>query len=177
MNRQRLMVISSFFLIVAAIAVGIVAINQGNSISASAALPIPTRIEHHDRYARTSSAIQGIPAISPRSSMSKSIPTFTSTDVVAYISQAGFASGHLVKGAHLVIDKIAFITSKQASILLQGEFIGLPDNAIVCYVELTGPFLMDNMASLPPGAKIPTVQKGVEVFDAKTGNLLISGNN
>lgn len=67
---------------------------------------------------------------------------------------------------------IAFITSKQASMRMHGESVGLADTAQVCYVELYGPFTM-KYAPVPPGASLPVSATGVEVFDGLTGNLLL----
>jgi hypothetical protein len=58
---------------------------------------------------------------------------------------------------------------------MKGEFVGIPDSGMVCYVELYGPFYT-TMISVPPGQTLPpTIDKGVEVFDAQTGNLLLWG--
>ena len=76
---------------------------------------------------------------------------------------------NLAAGAPTVV-RVEFLTSKQVSTLLGGESIGLPDDALLCYVGLQGSFAF-------PGPQGPTVTypRGVEVFDAWTGNLLISG--
>jgi hypothetical protein len=73
------------------------------------------------------------------------------------------------------IVKIAFMTSKQASILMKGESAGLPDDALVCYVELHGPFLLTGI-SVPPSGKIPVVQNIQYVIDAQTGSELVFGS-
>jgi hypothetical protein len=66
--------------------------------------------------------------------------------------------------------KVEFLMSQQLSQLLGGENTGLPDNTLVCYVELQGTFTFHT----PSGSTV-TYSKGVEVFDAHTGNLLIAG--
>ena len=53
---------------------------------------------------------------------------------------------------------------------LNGASTGLPDDTPLCYVELTGDFTFSG----PPGAE-PHFARGFEVFDAKTGNLLLAG--
>ena len=59
--------------------------------------------------------------------------------------------------------------------LMGGEYISRPDSALVCYVELRGPFFPTHV-SVPPGQALPeTVDGGIEVFDAQTGNLLVWG--
>ena len=56
-----------------------------------------------------------------------------------------------------------------------GEYISRPDGALVCYVELHGPFL-PTIVSVPPGQALPaTFDRGIEVFDVQTGNLLVWG--
>ena len=47
---------------------------------------------------------------------------------------------------------------------------GLPDDALVCYVELRGALTF----AAAPGVTL-TFQRGYEVFDAHTGNLLMWG--
>jgi len=112
----------------------------------------------------------GTSAISPRTNAPVA---FTAADVAQYIKINGFAGGPVVSGSHLVIEKILFITSKQASALTQGENVGRPDNAIVCYVQLRGPFIPGEL-DVPYGVSNPnaTLLRGYEIFDAHTGNFL-----
>ena len=106
-------------------------------------------------------------------------PAFTASDVIAYLNKdngAGF-TGPLAPGAHLKIVTIQFVTAKQAFTLTKGESIGRPDDYLVCYVKIQGPFQTTNMM-LPPEAKaIPTVATNYAVFDGHTGNLLVYGTN
>ena len=114
----------------------------------------------------------GIPAIKPALPNSSS-PRFTAADVRAYLNVHPFMSGPLVRGATSTIVEIKFITSKQASVLMQGASVGQADTALVCYVKLHGPFMRVS-ASVPPEAKpLPPSETGVEIFDAQTGNLLM----
>ncbi len=102
-----------------------------------------------------------------------SSPSFTTSDVRAFLRIHPFVSGPPVKGATPTIVEIKFMTSKQASVLMRGESVGLPDTAIVCYVKFHGPFTQVN-ASVSPGAKpLPPTDTGVEIFDGQTGNLLM----
>lgn len=71
----------------------------------------------------------------------------------------------------IVIEKIAFVTSREVSLTLKGERTGLPDDSLVCYVELQGAFTFP----APPGRAPGVVHKVYEVFDAHTGNLLMLG--
>jgi hypothetical protein len=107
-------------------------------------------------------------------------PTFTQADVVNFITQNGSPAGPLVAGAHLTILKIQFTTAKQASMLMEGESIGIPDNAPVCYVLLQGPFLAKDVHMSPQAAselhgRIPVASRVDLVLDGRTGNLLVWG--
>lgn len=114
-----------------------------------------------------SSSGPGLPAIHPSSPLG-----ITTTDVQAYLRIHPFVGGPPVKGVTVSIETIQFMTSKQASALMDGEETGLPDTATVCYVKLHGPFTV--VGPVPPGAQqLPTVAYGVEIFDAQTGNLLM----
>ena len=115
----------------------------------------------------------GIPAIHPQSGSAQTpgSPAFTAADVTHYIQTQGFI--RTTSGAVPAIAQIEFITAQEASALLQGESIGRPDNALVCYVVLTGSFRANG--PVPPGATIPIVHTAYEVFDAHTGNLLMYG--
>ena len=61
------------------------------------------------------------------------------------------------------------LTSAAASARLNGEWIGLPDRASVYFVDLQGRF------TFTAPRHVLTYQKGYEVFDAHTGNLLLTG--
>ncbi len=115
----------------------------------------------------------GIPAITPTlNSATPNSPTFTVEDVIQYIAKHGFNGGPTVTGNNPQIHVIDFISSKEASTRLSGASIGLPDTAVVCYVELGGPFQVEG--SLPPGAPpFPQSNIGVDIFDAQTGNLVM----
>lgn len=112
----------------------------------------------------------GLPAIRPSLSANSTI-RITTADVEAYINTHQFAGGLVVKGATFSIVSIQFMTSTQASALMKGEETGLAATAPICYVKLHGPFTQ--VASVPPGVKLPTVAYGIEIFDARTGNLLM----
>ena len=115
----------------------------------------------------------GIPAITPTLYLqAPNSPTFTVEDVKQYIAKHGFHGGPTTTGNSPQIHVIDFISSKEASARLHGASIGLPDTAVVCYVELGGPFQVE--ASLPSGASpFPPSAIGVDIFDAQTGNLVM----
>lgn len=97
-------------------------------------------------------------------------PCFTVDDVKAYIKTHAIPRAGTVSGKPAKILSIDFITSKEASERMKGDSIGLADNAPVCYVELYGPFIT---GSVPYGAKPLVSNRGVEIFDARTGRLLV----
>lgn len=112
----------------------------------------------------------GVPAITP--SMNTSV-ALTKTDVLQYVKANGYSGGPVVSGSHLVVEKVLFITSEQASALLNDESIGRANDTIVCFVQLRGPFLIEGI-DVPYGVSNPnpTIQRGYEIFDTHTGNLL-----
>ncbi|MHB8599136.1 MAG: hypothetical protein ACYDER_20280 [Ktedonobacteraceae bacterium] len=116
----------------------------------------------------------GMPAIRPHPvSSSPGTPSFTVDDVKAYIPTATEPRLVPVLGAHLTIEQVLFVSSKEATQLMRGESPGLPDDALVCFVLLKGPFYVQ--VGYAPGSQAnpaATAPKIGEVFDAHTGNLL-----
>lgn len=120
----------------------------------------------------------GVSAIQPVTSTTSLLATaFSQANVVQYL-----ATHRLFKTVGTndsTVARVLFIPALQASTLLHGEWIGRPDNALVCYVEVAGP--IDTSTSgldVPPGVKLSQFKpapKGILVFDAQTGNLLIRG--
>ncbi len=113
----------------------------------------------------------GVPAISP--TLPGKIPAYTTEDVRRYISSHALPAGLTVSGKQPAITKIEFISAHQANLLLQGKSIERPDTALVCYVELNGLFFKNSGSSsgaTPPSA---TNSTAIEIFDAKTGNMLM----
>jgi hypothetical protein len=144
-----------------------------SAAASNANAPYPPLHAHHFQVSDT--YVPGDPAINPRLSQTGTGPAFTQDDVVAYLNTNGFFAGPVVSGAHLKILTVKFVTSKQASDLMSGESVGRPDDALVCYVKVQGPFLLTNV-SVPRGAKAQTTAEyGDAVFDAHTGNLLVWG--
>lgn len=154
---------------------------SANAAAATSVKPIPPRPTFHPLQIQQT-YVGGSPAITPRFPQnvaeSATAPSFTKADVVAFLNQSTFPAGPVVKGAQMTILTIQFVSAQQASKLMDGESVGRPDNALVCYVEMEGPFLLTGV-SVPPepsGKKYPTTAKyGHEVFDAHTGNLLVWG--
>lgn len=102
------------------------------------------------------------------------MPVFTKQDVLNYFCD---------DPNYNRITKILFIPNEQAISLMKGESTGLTDmKALVCYVEIKGPFVLRG-APIPyvPGpngtnqVKPPVVQTLHYVFDASNGYGLVSG--
>jgi hypothetical protein len=118
----------------------------------------------------TSSTPLGAAAIQPHLS---GVPAFTEDDVRDYINTHPFSGLRIETKGATSIKRILFITSYDACQLMKGESIGLSKNAIVCYVELSGTFLVSS--PFPSATPQPAHHTGQEVFDGKTGNLLVLG--
>ncbi len=158
--------IIAVLIVVAMILVGIVISNAGG-IQASAPPSQPPPIHNHPTIHYT----DGQPAISPHNDGT----LLAITDVEQYVSTHQFPGGRVIPGANLQVMVLQQMTSKEASIQMRGEYIGLPDSAPVYYVVVKGPFDMTGIlvATGPQGAQ--TFNEGEEAFDAQTGNLLVWG--
>lgn len=131
----------------------------------------PTSIQPPVHNHPTIHYTDGAPAISSPSNGT----LLTVADVQQYVKTHQFPGGAVVSGSHLQIVILQLMTSREASIEMRGEYIGIPDNAPVYYVAVKGPFSMAHLL-LPTGSKASqTYDEGEEAFDAKTGNLLVWG--
>lgn len=122
----------------------------------------------HAPLQRASSQIVGSPAIRP--TRKQIIPSFSSTDVVTYMSGRPLArtlSSSKLSSAYMTVQ---FLPSKMVSARLLGEPTGLPDSTLLCLVIAHGTFTFSG----PEGTMV-TYPVGYEVFDARTGNLLMWG--
>lgn len=63
-----------------------------------------------------------------------------------------------------------FVTAQQVRLMLHSAHLGLPEDEPMCVVVMSGRFVFSG----PPG-QTPTFPYGIEVFDARTGNLIQSG--
>jgi hypothetical protein len=85
-----------------------------------------------------------------------------------------YVTSHRVPRAALATDvaivSTNFLTSEQVRNLLHTAKLGVPDQEPMCLVILSGKFVF-----LGPPGQMPTYPIAVEVFDAKTGNLMQSG--
>lgn len=171
----RFKVLSGVGLVLALLLAGSVWIAQAMGVASVVQRTVgpPTQIS----FNITNTYVSGSPAIQPRTSTKTSGASFTNDDVVAFLNKyngRGF-SGPLVQGAHLKIVTIQFVTAKRASELMQGESVGRPDDYLVCYLKIEGPFLLTDVHQ-PRGSGLPNkVEFNDAVFDAHTGNLLVWG--
>ncbi len=106
------------------------------------------------------------------------MPAFTLGDVRTFIHQHGFPLNPRVKDDR--ITSISFITAAQASARMKNEYIGLPADALVCYVEFSGPIPLVGQSRPLVGdpahpAPMYTAKVGQMVIDASDGYLLVTG--
>lgn len=162
----------------------IVTLVQASGVTAQSGQPsLPHKTPRHTpQHGRgplfvppTSNSAGGIPAIHPHSvANSPATPDFTVEDVQAYLLlTASVPKLTPVQGAHLTIEEVSLISSKEATQRMGGESPGLPDDAQVCFVLVKGPFHVQIDA--PPGytgSADPIATEVGVVFDAHTGNLL-----
>lgn len=104
------------------------------------------------------------------------VPAFTADDMRSYLQSAPLsAGGPTLWGDPPTIETLEFMGCKELTDRLS-LFIGLPDDALVCYVVLRGPFWMTNV-SYPPGSHhgVGVSQTVQEIYDAGAGQLLVWG--
>jgi hypothetical protein len=74
------------------------------------------------------------------------------------------------QATNVTILSTSFISSQQVRSLFHSANLGLPDLEPMCLVVMSGRFVFSG----PPGARL-TFPIALEVFDARTGNLLQAG--
>ena len=102
------------------------------------------------------------------------VPAFTAEDMTAYLQDAPSSSfGPTLSGDPPTIETLEFVGCKELTDRLH-VWIGLADDAPVCYVVLRGPFLLRNI-SFPPGRLGGPAYSEIvtEIYDASTGRLLV----
>ncbi len=144
-----------------------VALSHVMATDASTLSPNPPPIHNHPSIYDT----DGEPTIPAH----KDGTLLTVADVQHYVLTHPFPAGPVVSGAQLKIEVLQLVTSQQASILMGGEYIGLPDNARVYYVVVKGPFILAGISVISGFQGPNRFESGEEVFDAKTGNRLVWG--
>jgi len=126
--------------------------------------------------ARPTTAATGAHAIKPSiQGAGPNEPSFTEADVRDYFAQVYAGAGD---SPPQIMD-IEFMTVAALQRKLSQQFgLQRPDQALICYVELTGQFLNHYPPPLPGQDASPPpppyVTHVVQVFDAHTGNYLMT---
>jgi hypothetical protein len=117
----------------------------------------------------------GLPSIQPRAALVQAGgagPYYTEADVRQYV--ATHRPPFTVPGTpNPVVVSVQFITAQQASAQLGGESMDVSDSTLVCLVYVSGIFV-DTDGPIGPTATVTPFTQGWMVFDAHTGNLLVS---
>ena len=109
----------------------------------------------------------GVPAIQPRNDC---MPSFTVQDALDYVRANPFPNKGILPVGTLAVTKVAFISVHELSSVLRLDSMGLPNDAIVCYVEEYGTVLFTALAT-DHRSHVVTVY---QIFDGRSGNLLES---
>lgn len=149
---------------------GVVVLSNGSAAATpSNATNVVAAASSHAR-AQGSSVVPGAPAIPPRQGyVGQNGATFTAQDASQYATTYPMWR-NLAPWSPPTVVKVLFLSSGQLKTMLHGEDTGLPASAVVCYVELRGTFTFSN----GQGTDV-TFHRGFEVFDGRTGNLLMAG--
>ena len=97
-------------------------------------------------------------------------PAFTAQDIRDYFQQHPVLTTAQIPAP---ITSIVFLTSKEAGEHMHRVSLGLPDRAIVCLVDLEGPFVLHEVSHPRRRAPAPQVQHITYVFDAQTGRRIL----
>ena len=125
----------------------------------------------------------GLPAIQPITAPSvsdtgQSAATFGQAEVAQFLAKYPSFMRGTPDSSGGQLAKVEFISAAEASTRLKGEWIGRSDTTLVCWAEVTGPLDLSGL-SLPAFVvrqhpqPLTAAAKGILVFDAQTGNLLL----
>lgn len=106
--------------------------------------------------------VSGRPAITPANG------PITDVQVREYVLSHRIA--RTLQATNVAVRSIRFMTAQQVRAALHGSDAGVPPQTPLCLVVMTGRFVFAG-----PRGITPTFPIGVEVFDARTGNLLEAG--
>jgi hypothetical protein len=109
---------------------------------------------------------QGLTAITP----SPGPQPFTAADVETYVKTHRLAHS-IGDPSQIKVDSLEFITARDASTRLSGAKTGLGDDERVGFAVISGPMVFTGP---PPGKPVQFI-RGYVIFDAVSGNLLMSG--
>ncbi len=109
---------------------------------------------------------QGVKALELKPSLAQ----FTQDDVTQYVRTHRLAKsvGDL---SQLKVESMETLTAREVKTRLQNASTGLPDNTRLVFAIIRGPIYFSG----PPGSKPVAFDRAYAVFDAATGNLLMSG--
>lgn len=120
---------------------------------------------------------EGLPAIKPQITNGVAGVAAFSEDAVRSYAQSFNTNGVGDFPSSVVphIVKIEFLTEGALKGLIPNYNSGSPGDTLMCYVQYTGSFIQ----SAPPGLNIAsrTYPYAFEVFNARTGNRLVSGTD
>jgi hypothetical protein len=170
MNRLKLRF--GILLLFAIVVVGVVAFTSQSTRAVTSTKP-PHVPDPSSMFQGGNPYPPGGTAISPHASANNAPgAAFSQQDVIDFLNKDGEPT---TNGTPPKILSIQFVTAKQASDLMQGESVGRPDNYLVCYVKLQGPFSRRG-EHVPSGVSLEKDAAWEDmVFDASTGNLLVGG--
>jgi len=122
----------------------------------------------------------GVSAIQPgRQVADRATAAFGKAEVAQFLANTTLLMRGVPGGTPPTLGNVEFLPAVQASARLNGEPIGRADDALVCWVEIKGPLDVSNDITLPSTVRaaspsVPPAAKEILVFDAQTGNLLLS---
>lgn len=158
-----------------ALGVGALASQSTPAVRAYSASNVAPTPNVQPRTAQATRHPVGVPAIPVTAQPSNQLGSATSEPAFTASDAAQYAQTHPLFYAQVVgpfkVLSAQFMTSQQLRDRLGGESTGLPDNALVCYIELQGTFLFGGR----PGDKTLTFHTAYEVYDAADGNIVMSG--
>jgi hypothetical protein len=95
---------------------------------------------------------------------------FTTNEVTQYI-QSHRLGKSIGDPSQLQVESLEFITASEVTVRLQGASTGLPATHRVAFAVIRGPLYFTG----PPSSKPVQFERAYTLFDAGTGNLLMSG--
>ena len=105
---------------------------------------------------------------------SDKVPAFTKEDVIKYIKAHTMPFSDTPPSAIKGID-VSFITSREVNTLVNRQSVGIPDDYPLCLARLSGRFTFSGPPGTNKKSSSGTYGQAYEVFDARTGNLLMGG--
>lgn len=106
-----------------------------------------------------------MPAISARPVADPALPGFAAQDAIAYVTSNPIG-GKITANTPALVENGEFLPSREVAARLRLR-TGMPDDALLCLVTLRGDFTVSSRG------RGSTSDTAYQVFDARTGNLLI----